>query len=144
MSQSTPPASHVHLLERPLFAHLATERPDGSLQSSVMWHAWDGELFRFTHTSTRQKYRNIQHEPRVAFSIADPDNPYDYIEVRGEVVSVEPDPGAAFYLGLQERYGMSYPVTDADVRVVIAVRPTSFMAVTSGLTAREASQSAGG
>ncbi len=138
---STPPASHVHLLERPLFAHLATERPDGSLQSSVMWHGWDGELFRFTHTSNRQKYRNVAHEPRVAFSIADPDNPYDYIEVRGEVVSVEPDPGASFYVRLQERYGMSYPVTDADVRVVIAVRPTDFMAVTNGLTAREASRS---
>jgi PPOX class probable F420-dependent enzyme len=126
-----------------LFAHLATERPDGSLQSNVMWHAWDGELFRFTHTTTRQKYRNFAHEPRVAFSIADPDNPYDFIEVRGEVASIEPDPDAAFYRSLQERYGVSYPVTDADVRVVVAVRPSRFLAVTGGRTAREASPPAG-
>jgi hypothetical protein len=36
------PESHADLLERPLFAHLATIRPDGSPQSSVMWFAWDG------------------------------------------------------------------------------------------------------
>jgi len=36
------PASHADLLERPLFAHLATIRPDGAPQSSVMWFIWDG------------------------------------------------------------------------------------------------------
>jgi len=35
------PESHADLLERPLFAHLATIRPDGSPQISVMWFAWD-------------------------------------------------------------------------------------------------------
>jgi PPOX class probable F420-dependent enzyme len=140
---STPPASHVHLLERPLFAHFATARPDGSLQSSVMWHEWDGEQFRFTHTSARQKFRNIAREPRVAFSIADPDNPYDAIEVRGEVVSVEPDPDAAFYRRLQARYGMDYPVTDADVRVVITVRPTGYVGVSGGRVVRDAEGSGG-
>jgi PPOX class probable F420-dependent enzyme len=138
MSSPTPPESHTSLLERPLFAHVATERPDGSLQSSVMWQVWDRDLFRFTHTTRRQKYKNLLHEPRLAFSISDPDDPYDYIEVRGEVVSIEPDPDAAFYRSLQERYGVSDPITDADVRVVIAVRPTAFRAITGGRTEREA------
>jgi PPOX class probable F420-dependent enzyme len=131
------PPSHIDLLENPTFAHLATVRPDGTPQSSVMWFAWDGELVRFTHTSTRQKFRNFAHEPHVAFSVVDVANPYRFLEVRGLVESIEPDPGGAFYIELQKRYGMDYPVTDADVRVVITVRPTKFVAVKGGLTTSE-------
>jgi PPOX class probable F420-dependent enzyme len=102
-----------------------------------MWFAWDGDVARFTHTSTRQKYRNVRHEPRVAFSVHDPENPYRFIEVRGDVTSIEPDPDGAFYVELQERYGVRFPVTDAAVRVVITVQPTGFVAVIGGLTTDE-------
>ena len=98
---------HVDLLERTLFAHLATVRPDGAPQSNVMWFEWDGQDVRFTHTTTRQKYRNFEHEPRVAFSVLGPDNPYRFVEVRGDVATIEADPGGTFYRHLQERYGQS-------------------------------------
>lgn len=133
MPSSTLPESHADLLERPLFAHLATVRPDGAPQSSVMWFAWDGEHVRFTHTSERQKFRNLAHEKRVAFSVADPDDPYRHLEVRGEVVAIDSDPGVDFYKSLQRRYGREYPVHDANVRVVVTVRPTAFVAVAGGL-----------
>src|SRR5439155_13655791 len=97
------PASHRDLLERPLFAHLATLRPDGSPQSSVMWFGWDGERARFSHTSTRQKYRNLLADGRVSFHIQDPDKPYRTLEVRGRVESMEPDVDATFYRSLQKR-----------------------------------------
>ena len=130
---STLPASHADLLENPNFAHLATVRPDGSPQSSVMWFGWDGERVRFTHTKTRQKFANLEHEPRVAFSVLDPTNPYRTVEVRGVVESIEDDTAeAAFYRELQERYGNVYDITDADVRVVITVRPSKFIAVENG------------
>ncbi|GAA4832312.1 PPOX class F420-dependent oxidoreductase [Luteimicrobium xylanilyticum] len=130
---TTLPASHADLLGRPLFAHLATIRPDGAPQSSVMWFDWDGELVRFTHTSTRQKFRNLEHEPRVALSIADPDDGYRYLELRGRVESITPDDAeASFYRSLQERYGNVYPIPDADVRVIVAVRPERFVAVGGG------------
>jgi PPOX class probable F420-dependent enzyme len=132
------PESHLDLLERPLFAHLATLRPDGSPQSSVMWFAWDGHRARFSHTSTRQKYRNLVRDGRVSFHIQDPDNPYRTLEVRGRVESMDPDPDAAFYQSLQQRYGLEVPVFDADVRVVIVVAPTGFVAVDGGLTTSEA------
>jgi PPOX class probable F420-dependent enzyme len=137
MATATVPASHIHLLEQPLFAHLATVRPDGAPQSEPMWFAWDGEVLRFTHTTERQKYRNVAHEPRLAVSIADPANPYSFLEMRGEVASIEPDPDAAFYRSLQARYGVEYPITDADVRVVITVRPTRVVAHTGRITAPE-------
>jgi len=70
------PQGYGTLLERPLYGHLATTRPDGGPQVNPMWFDWDGELLRFTHTTKRQKYRNIAANPRVAMSISDPDNPY--------------------------------------------------------------------
>jgi PPOX class probable F420-dependent enzyme len=131
------PESHRDLLEGPLFAHLATLRPDGSPQSSVMWFAWDGQRARFSHTSTRQKYRNLLKDGRVSFHIQDADNPYRTLEVRGRVESIDPDPDAEFYRSLQERYGFVVPVFDADVRVVIVVEPTRYVAVDGGLTEPE-------
>jgi hypothetical protein len=35
---------------------------------------------------------------------------------------------------LQDRYGLSYPVTDADARVIVTIRPTAFVAVDGGMT----------
>ena len=122
------PNDYVTLLERPLYGHLATTRPNGRVQVNPMWFDWDGELLRFTHTTKRQKYRNITSHPEVAMSISDPDNPYRYLEVRGVVQEIIPDPTAAFYLHLNDRY--SGPLTeappDAPDRVVIVVRPTGF------------------
>lgn len=133
MPSSEPPASHADLLERPLFAHLATVRPDGAPQSSVMWFAWDGSRLRLTHTTTRQKYVNLRREPRVALSIADPDDEYRFLEVRGTVESIEDDDAdASFYQSLQRRYGQSYKITDADTRVVVTIRPEAFVAVAGG------------
>ena len=131
------PESHADLLERPLFAHLATIRPDGSPQSSVMWFAWDGQRVRFSHTSTRQKYHNLLADGRVAFHVQDPENAYRTLEVRGQVESMDPDTDATFYRSLQQRYGSDVPVLDADVRVVIVVKPTRFVSVFGGLTVPE-------
>ena len=131
------PESHADLLERPLFAHLATIRPDGSPQSSVMWFAWDGQRVRFSHTTTRQKYHNLLADGRVAFHVQDPENAYRTLEVRGQVESMDPDTDATFYRSLQQRYGSDVPVLDADVRVVIVVEPTTFVSVFGGLTEPE-------
>jgi PPOX class probable F420-dependent enzyme len=134
-----PPASHADLLDKPTFAHLATIRPDGSPQSSVMWFAWDGEHIKMTHTKTRQKFRNLADEPRVALSIIDPSDPYRFLEVRGVLEKIEDDDDvASFYQSLQQRYGSVYPIPDADVRVIMFFKPTKFVAVEGGsVTATE-------
>ena len=116
------------LLERPLFAHVATVRPDGVPQSNPMWFGWDGEFVYLTHTKKRQKYRNVRHEPRVALSIVDPEVPYRYVEVRGVVERIDDDPNGSMYVRLAERYGNESPKVPADApdRVVLVVRPTAF------------------
>jgi PPOX class probable F420-dependent enzyme len=127
---ATVPPSHVDLLERPLFGHLATVRPDGTPQVNVMWFQWDGEHVRFTHTTYRQKFRNLQNNPAIAMSIADPDDGYRFLEVRGVVERVEPDPTGAFYQVLDKRYNDrdGVEVRDAADRVILVVRPTKFVA----------------
>jgi PPOX class probable F420-dependent enzyme len=131
MDQSIPqvPDSHRDLLEQPLHAHVATVGTDGGPQTSPMWFWWDSERIRLTHTRTRQKFRNLQAEPRIALSIADPADPQRYLEIRG-VVTVEDDAGGAFYRRLRPRYGVDpdAPMPDADARVVLVVRPTAVLA----------------
>lgn len=122
---TTIPDSHRDLLERPLFAHLGTTRPDGQPQVNPMWFSFDGEFLYFTNTTTRQKYRNVRTDPRVSVSVNDPEQPYRYLEVRGVVERVEPDPEGVFFTQLATRYGMDFggPPADAAHRVVYVVRP---------------------
>jgi PPOX class probable F420-dependent enzyme len=122
------PEEFRDLLERPLIADLATVREDGTPQVNPMWFAWDGELIRFTHTNFRRKFRNIQANPAVAISIVDAENPYRYLEVRGVVERIEPDPTGAFYVELAKRYDAPFGTNapqDAPDRVVVVVRPTA-------------------
>jgi PPOX class probable F420-dependent enzyme len=124
-----PPETHTDLLERPLFAHFATVRADGAPQVNPMWFLWDPEqgIVKMTHTRTRHNYRYVQREPRVALSIADPDMPYRYIQVRGVVERIDDDPTGAFYQVLQLRYrGAVSEVADRADRVVLTIRPTAF------------------
>jgi PPOX class probable F420-dependent enzyme len=124
-SSATIPESHRDLLERPLYGHLATIRPDGGVQVNPMWFAFDGEQIRFTHTRTRQKFRNLAANPVFALSVTDPDRPVRYLEVRGVLDHIEPDPEGAFYSELSTRYGMGgKPPADAADRVILVVKLT--------------------
>ncbi|GAA3419309.1 hypothetical protein [Streptosporangium vulgare] len=64
----------------------------------------------------------------MAVSVNDPERPYRYLEVRGTVERIDPDPEGAFFDVLARRYGLEYepPVGDAERRVVLVVRPTRF------------------
>lgn len=90
-----------------------------------MWFAWDGSLVRFTNTTTRHKYRNVVANPQVAMSVNDPDQPYRYLELRGAVERIEPDPTGAFFFQLAERYQLHVDeLGDAPDRVIYIVRPS--------------------
>lgn len=117
---------NADLLESTALAHVATIGAQGEPQVNPVWFGWDGAHLRFSQTTTRQKYKNVQRDPRIALSIVDPANPYRYLEIRGKVVAIEPDPERAFidsmaqkYLG-QDKYPWHRP---GDERVVIVVEP---------------------
>ena len=120
------PEKYRDLLESTALAHVATIGPHGEPQSNPVWFDWDGTHIMFSQTTTRQKYHNVQREPRVALSIVDPANPGRYLEIRGVVTRIDPDPDKAFinkmakkYMGL-DVYAWSPP---GEVRVVVVVEP---------------------
>ena len=129
MADVRPPDSYLDLLERPLFAALATVTPDGAPLVNPMWFEWDDDagVIKLTHTNERHNFRHLQKNPRVALSITDPANQYRYIQIRGALDHVEPDPTGAFYQRLQQRYrGTTSEVRDKNVRVVLTIKPTAF------------------
>ena len=125
---SNVPEKYADLLEwdTKAYASIATIGPDGQPQNNPVWFdAQDGKIL-FSQTTTRQKLKNLKRDPRIAISIMDPENPYRYLEIRGKVVKVEPDPDKAFidrmaqkYLG-EQKYPWSQP---GDERVVVVVEP---------------------
>lgn len=126
-----PPPGHADLLTRPLFARVATLRPEGAPQNSVMWFAWDGTYVKLAHSRRGQKYRNVTTDPRASVSLADPEDPYRSLEVRGTVTAITDDPETAFFHELARRYDLrGVTVPSAESRVVLWVRPVSF--TTSG------------
>ena len=119
------PESLRDMVDRPLYAHLATVRPDGAPQVNPTWVRFDGTYLWLTATNARQKNRNWQLQPAVALSIIDPDRPSRYLEIRGRVERVVPDPLASEFLRLAERYDMEQPGAppDAADRIAVAIRP---------------------
>jgi PPOX class probable F420-dependent enzyme len=117
------PAGYARLLEEPFYGSLGTIRPDDTVQVSPMWFLYDGETIRFTHTTTRAKYRNLQRNPSMSLAVFDPENEYRYLEVRGRLVEVIPDTAGDFYVTLSKRYGNANPKppTDAADRVVLVM-----------------------
>lgn len=117
-----------YLLERPFYGALGTVRPDGTPQVNPMWFERIGNELRFTHTTKRAKYRNLELNPAMSLMVFDPDEPMAYIEVRGSLIVAEPDPTGAFYVRLQNRYGnpSQEPPRDAADRVILVMSMDSF------------------
>lgn len=117
------PADLVDLLERPLFGILGTVRPDATVQVNPMWFEYDGEHIRFTHTTQRAKFRNLQRNPSMSLAVLDPDDPMRYLEIRGRLVEAVPDPTGSFYVVLGKRYGNTaqQPPADSADRVILVM-----------------------
>jgi PPOX class probable F420-dependent enzyme len=119
------PSSHKDILDKNGFLVLSTLGRDGSPQQSTVWYAWDGDALKVSTTTERQKHRNISRDPRVSGMILDPDDPYRYLEVRGEA-TIAPDPKRELIEELSQRdTGGAFddPAPDED-RVIIRIRPS--------------------
>jgi len=81
------PESHHDLLkdETKAFAYLATTMTDGSPQVTPVWFNTDGKHILVNTAQGRIKDRNMRARPQVALCIADPGNPYRYLQIRGKV-----------------------------------------------------------
>ncbi|MEV0742029.1 PPOX class F420-dependent oxidoreductase [Streptomyces sp. NPDC050549] len=112
------------LLDGKNFASVATLRPDGAPQTSVVWIKREGDTVVFSSLQDRQKVRNLRHDPRVSLSVFDLANPYASVEIRG-TAEVLPDPDKRLPHELSHKYlGIDPPgERDDQVRVIVRVVP---------------------
>ena len=110
------------------FAHLATLMNDGTPQVTPVWLDFTDGVIRVNTARGRVKDRNLKVGSRVALSVADPDNPYRYVQVRGKVTK-ETEQGADAHIdSLAKKYmGVdSYPYRNAaEKRVIYYIEPIS-------------------
>jgi PPOX class probable F420-dependent enzyme len=126
MSTPAIPDKYLDLFTKKAFAHLATLMPSGGPQVTPVWIDYDGAQVVFNTAVGRQKDKNLQRDGRVSLSIADPDNPYRYLEVRGRV-SERTTTGADAHIDkLAKKYldQDHYPFRQPDeVRVIFKILP---------------------
>ncbi|MDP6344334.1 MAG: PPOX class F420-dependent oxidoreductase [Alphaproteobacteria bacterium] len=129
----TIPDSHRDLIDGPVVVALSTVMPDGRPQCTPVWCSFDGNEVLINSARGRQKDKNMVARPGVAVLAIDPQNPYRYLEVRGDVTDVTEDGArdhinalAKTYVGKDEYYGGVAPAEagEAEVRVIYRITPT--------------------
>ena len=122
------PTSHVDLLEKKAFAHMATLMPDGSPQVTPVWFGFENGKIVVNSAQGRRKDKNVKRDGRVSLSISDPDNPYRYLEVRGKVVEITQTGADGKIDELSMKYlGTAYPHrVEGEVRVTYVIEPIGF------------------
>ena len=94
----------LELLRNRGVTYLATLMPDGSPQLTQTWVDTDGEFVIINTVEGHQKVRNIRRDPRVAVTVADPENSRSFYQLRGPVVR-ETTEGAVEHIEmLSQRY----------------------------------------
>ena len=115
------------LAQQPNFAALTTLMPDGQPQTQVMWVDADDTHVLINTEVDRQKWRNVERDPRVTVTVIDRENPYHYVEVRGRVVDQVRGPEARAHIDQlsQKYFGRDYdPAMIATERVILRIEAT--------------------
>ncbi len=121
------PESHRDLVtdDKRAFASLATLMDDGSPQVTPVWFDVEGDLLRINTVRGRVKDRNMASRKEVAVLIMDPEDPYRYIQIRGNVATEREEDAvehrhllARKYLGVDKN-----PWHEGQSRVIFLIRP---------------------
>ena len=107
------------------FGALTTLLPDGHPQTQVMWVDADEQHLLLNTEVHRQKFRNVERDPRVTVTIWDLEDPYRFVEVRGEVVEKVKGQEAREHIDkLSLKYrGKPYQTQIQSERVVLRITP---------------------
>ena len=107
------------------FGALTTLLPDGHPQTQVMWVDADEQHLLVNTEVHRQKFRNVERDPRVTVTIWDLEDPYRFVEVRGEVVEKVKGQEAREHIDeLSLKYrGKPYQTQIQSERVVLRITP---------------------
>ncbi|MEP7271097.1 MAG: PPOX class F420-dependent oxidoreductase [Acidobacteriota bacterium] len=114
------------LFDKKALASMATLMPSGQPQVTPVWCDFDGDNVLVNTAVGRVKDKNLQRDGRVSLAIIDPDNPYRYLEVRGNVVERTEDGADAHIDRMAKKYlGVdTYPYRrPGEVRVLYRIKP---------------------
>jgi PPOX class probable F420-dependent enzyme len=117
------PESHRDLLDAQV-ATLATVGRNGFPQVTEIWFLHDDGELKLSLNTARLKTRNLQRDPKCSLLLLDLNNPYRYLEVRGNA-RVEPDDDYEFARKLGAKYNADLKVHDnaGESRVVVTIEP---------------------
>jgi PPOX class probable F420-dependent enzyme len=112
------------VLDTAVVAHLATILPDGSPHSVPLWVGTEGGRVAILTGPGSRKARNLRRDPRVALSLAPPEDPFTPVIVRGQVVEwLEGDAAWEVIDRIAVKYtGQPYP--RGQERVVALIEPS--------------------
>ena len=122
------PDQFKDLFSKAAFAHLATLMPDGRAQVTPVWCDFDGTNVRVNSAKGRVKDKNMRSNKQVALSVQDPENPYRYLAMRGEVVEIAEEGADAHIDSLAKKYlgKDKYPFRGpGEVRVIYKIKPVN-------------------
>ncbi len=123
------PAGFLDLLDEysKALLYLATIMPDGSPQVTPVWFETDGEHILINTNEGRVKDRNMRVRPKVAMTIQDPNDPYRYLGVRGEVVNYTTKGADEHINKLSLKYDdKPWRYRETQKRVIFRITPTHF------------------
>ena len=123
------PDSHKDLLNAQVGV-LGTIGASGRPQLSAVWFLAEDDTVKISLNTTRQKVKNLQAEPKVSFLIFDPENPYKYIELRGDA-EITSDDDYTFAGKLGAKYGgadLRERDQPGETRVVVTIKPARVVA----------------
>jgi len=116
----------IKLIEGKNFAFLATLLPDGSPHVAPVWIDHDGNMVLVNTAIGRVKQKNVERDRRMALSIADQNNPYEKIVIRGRVVTQITEGADQHIDKLAKKYtgASKYKRSSSDERrIIIRIEP---------------------
>ena len=110
--------------ETKAYLFLATAMNDNSPQVTPVWFNTDSEYILINTSEGRTKDKNMRARPKVALVIQDPDDPYRYIQIRGEVVERTYAGADAHINALSLKYdGEPWKNRAGQLRVIYKIKP---------------------
>jgi PPOX class probable F420-dependent enzyme len=134
MGSAILPEDKQDLLQRPIVVTLVTLMPDMHPQANPVWFSWDGDYIWVNSAKGRQKDKNMRRQPKVTILSVDPNNPYRYLEVRGEVVEITEEGAidhinflSQRYRGQPDYYASMPDRRGREQRVIYKIKPIKFI-----------------
>ena len=120
------PDSHLSLFTRPIVVSLATVQPNNQPQVTPVWADVEDGMIRVNTAAGRQKWKNLIERPLATVLALDPENPFNWIEVRGNVIRHTEENGNEVINKLSHDYtGGDYQgFVDGETRVTFYIEPT--------------------